>query len=102
MAASLELVSRAGRECESSQPWPDDSHTRHSEQSRVFYFASGQADPLAGRVFIGSADWMHRTLSSRVEVVAPVTSRSARERLWEVLEVCVRDRRQFAACTAER
>jgi polyphosphate kinase len=66
---------------------------RFLEHSRIFYFAAGNADPLEGRFFIGSADWMHRNLSGRVEVVTPVTAGSARQRLWEVLDVCLRDQR---------
>ena len=67
---------------------------RFLEHSRIFYFAAGSADPLDGEFFIGSADWMSRNLFRRVEVVAPITDRSARERLWEVLTVCLQDRRQ--------
>jgi polyphosphate kinase len=67
---------------------------RFLEHSRIFYFAAGSSDPLAGDFFIGSADWMFRNLSSRVEVVAPVTAPSARERLWEILDVSLRDERQ--------
>jgi len=67
---------------------------RFLEHSRVFYFAAGSENPLEGQYFIGSADWMFRNLSSRVEVVAPVASRSARERLWEILDVSLRDQRQ--------
>jgi polyphosphate kinase len=66
---------------------------RFLEHSRIFYFAAGSADPLDGTFLIGSADWMSRNLSSRVEVVTPVAARSARERLWEVLDVCLRDQR---------
>jgi polyphosphate kinase len=29
-----------------------------------------------------------------MEVVAPITARSARERLWQILDVSLRDRRQ--------
>jgi polyphosphate kinase len=67
---------------------------RFLEHSRIFYFGAGQDDPLGGEFFIGSADWMTRNLSDRVEVVIPVSSRSARERLWEILDVGLRDRRQ--------
>jgi polyphosphate kinase len=67
---------------------------RFLEHSRIFYFGAGQDDPLDGEFFIGSADWMTRNLSDRVEVVVPVSSRSARERLWEILDVGLRDRRQ--------
>ncbi|MCP5197124.1 MAG: polyphosphate kinase 1 [Gammaproteobacteria bacterium] len=67
---------------------------RFLEHSRIFHFANGQNDPLAGEFFIGSADWMHRNLSGRVEAAAPVEDRAARERLWEILDICLRDDRQ--------
>ena len=37
---------------------------------------------------------MSRNLSNRVEVVTPVTAKAGRERLWEILDVCLKDRRQ--------
>jgi polyphosphate kinase len=67
---------------------------RFLEHSRVFHFAAGKEDPLEGDFFIGSADWMHRNLSTRVEVVTPVLADGLKERLWEFLEVCLSDRRQ--------
>ncbi|HKE83695.1 MAG TPA: polyphosphate kinase 1 [Vicinamibacterales bacterium] len=66
---------------------------RFLEHSRIFYFADGSADPYDGTFLIGSADWMLRNLSSRVEVVAPVLARNARERLWETLDVLLKDER---------
>ena len=67
---------------------------RFLEHSRVFHFANGKEEPVDGEFFIGSADWMFRNLSKRVEVVTPVFARSGRERLWDFLEICLRDRRQ--------
>ena len=67
---------------------------RFLEHSRIFYFANGHHAPLDGRFFIGSADWMYRNLSARVEVVSPVIARTARERLWEILDCTLRDSRQ--------
>ena len=67
---------------------------RFLEHSRIFHFAAGSVDPLDGDFFIGSADWMFRNLSNRLEVVVPVTARSGRERLWEILDVSLRDQRQ--------
>ncbi|MET1082074.1 MAG: polyphosphate kinase 1, partial [Burkholderiales bacterium] len=67
---------------------------RFLEHSRIFYFANGSEDPLAGEYYIGSADWMFRNLSRRVEAAAPVEQPQQRERLWEILDVCLRDRRQ--------
>jgi len=67
---------------------------RFLEHSRICYFANGSADPLAGEYFIGSADWMFRNLSRRVEAATPVEERAHRERLWEILDVSLRDDRQ--------
>jgi polyphosphate kinase len=66
---------------------------RFLEHSRIFHFAAGSVDPVDGDFFIGSGDWMYRNLSRRVEIAAPVTARTARERLWEILDVSLRDRR---------
>ncbi len=67
---------------------------RFLEHSRVFHFADGHEDPLAGEFLIGSADWMYRNLSQRVEAVVPIEQRSLREQLWEVLQVALADQRQ--------
>jgi polyphosphate kinase len=67
---------------------------RFLEHSRIFHFAAGHEDPVQGEFFIGSADWMFRNLSKRVEVVTPVLDAGAKARLWEVLDICLHDRRQ--------
>jgi polyphosphate kinase len=67
---------------------------RFLEHSRVYYFASGQADPLDGEFYIGSADWMQRNLSGRVEAATPVVPRPLRQRLWELLSILQEDHRQ--------
>ena len=66
---------------------------RFLEHGRVFHFANGSDDPLDGDFLLGSADWMDRNLSRRVEAVAPVESRHLKERLWEVLQVQLADLR---------
>ena len=66
---------------------------RFLEHSRIFHFAAGADDPLDGEFFIASADWMHRNLSERVEAAVPINERRLRARLWEILEVCLSDRR---------
>ena len=53
-----------------------------------------------GDYYIGSADWMERNLSGRVEVVTPVTAPALRQRLWEILDTNLRDRRQAWIMTA--
>jgi polyphosphate kinase len=67
---------------------------RFLEHSRIFHFANGKEDPVDGEYYIGSADWMYRNLSRRVEAATPVEARSLRERLWEILDVSLRDKRQ--------
>src|SRR5262249_50839761 len=66
---------------------------RFLEPSRIYHFASGSDDPLQGEFLIGSADWMRRNLSERVEAVVPIRDPRLRRRLWEVLEICLADRR---------
>src|SRR6202040_3390139 len=61
---------------------------RFLEHSRVFYFGNG-GDP---QVYIGSADWMDRNLSRRVEVVWPVEQPDLKQRLIrEVLATSLAD-----------
>jgi polyphosphate kinase len=67
---------------------------RFLEHSRIFYFANGSDDPLRGDFYIGSADWMYRNLSRRIEAAVAVVDPVLRERLWEILDVELRDRRQ--------
>jgi polyphosphate kinase len=66
---------------------------RFLEHSRIFHFAAGSDDPLDGEFLIGSGDWMHRNLSERVEAAVPIVERRLRARLWEILEICLADRR---------
>ena len=66
---------------------------RFLEHSRIFHFAAGHDDPVHGDFFIGSADWMFRNLSKRVEVVTPVFALESKQKLWEVLDIFLRDRR---------
>jgi polyphosphate kinase len=67
---------------------------RFLEHSRIYYFQNGSEDPVGGSFSIGSADWMERNLSDRVEAIAPIEFRPGRERLWEILQIMLQDRRQ--------
>lgn len=60
---------------------------RFLEHSRIYYFENG-GDPI---VYIGSADWMDRNLSRRVEVVFPIEEPALKQRLIEILNVCLSD-----------
>ncbi len=67
---------------------------RFLEHSRVFYFQNGEKNPIHGELFIGSADWMHRNLLSRVEAVAPIEDPQHRERIFDFLNLLIDDHRQ--------
>ena len=67
---------------------------RFLEHSRVAFFQSGQQKPEKGKVFIGSADFMARNLSRRVEVAAPVKSVFHREQLFVILGAMLRQDKQ--------
>jgi polyphosphate kinase len=61
---------------------------RFLEHSRIFYFHNGGD----AQVYIGSADWMDRNLSRRVEVVFPVEHNELKNRLvHEILAICLAD-----------
>ncbi len=67
---------------------------RFLEHSRIFYFANDAQDPAEGEYYIGSADWMFRNLSKRIEVVTPIFAAGPKQRLWEILDICLRDQRE--------
>ena len=67
---------------------------RFLEHSRIFWFSDGSTNPVDGKFFIGSADWMYRNLHNRVEATAPVENRDLRIRLWEILQTELDDHRQ--------
>ncbi len=63
---------------------------RFLEHSRIFYFNNGGED----EVYIGSADWMTRNLSRRVEAIAPVEEPGLAADLQEILGIMLADNRQ--------
>ena len=62
---------------------------RFLEHSRIFYFYNGGQEEM----YIGSADWMTRNLSRRVEAIAPIESPQAFLELQEILGVLLADNR---------
>jgi len=64
---------------------------RFLEHGRIYRFENGGAPEY----FIGSADWMHRNLSRRMEAVAPVCDPRLKAELDEILRVYEADN-----CTA--
>ena len=60
------------------------------EHSRVFYFHNNGAE----ETYIGSADWMTRNLSRRVEAVTPIENENLAKDLQEILGIMLADNRQ--------
>jgi polyphosphate kinase len=67
---------------------------RFLEHSRVFYFSAGEKSPHLGEYWIGSADWMHRNLHNRVELIVPILDARIKEKLWDFMEVLKNDNRR--------
>jgi polyphosphate kinase len=67
---------------------------RFLEHSRIFLFQHGTSSPDQGQMYIGSADWMSRNLNWRVEAVCPIEDKAHKQRLWDLLQMLLADRRQ--------
>jgi polyphosphate kinase len=63
---------------------------RFLEHSRIFYFQNGGAE----EVYIGSADWMSRNLSRRVEAVTPIEDPALVKEIQEIVGLMLSDNRQ--------
>ena len=63
---------------------------RFLEHSRIYYFLNG-----GNHIYtIGSADWMHRNLDSRVEAITPIEKDELKRYLQFVLNVYLQDNQQ--------
>ena len=60
---------------------------RFLEHSRIFYFGNNGKE----EVYIGSADWMYRNLSRRVELVVPIKEPRLRDHLKSILDTYLKD-----------
>jgi polyphosphate kinase len=60
---------------------------RYLEHSRIFYFQNGGHE----EVYLSSADWMHRNLDKRVEILFPVIAPTIQRRLIEMLKTFFAD-----------
>lgn len=63
---------------------------RFLEHSRIFRFQN-QGNP---EYYIGSADWMYRNLSNRVECITPIYDTKLQTRLQTILDIMREDQRQ--------
>lgn len=64
---------------------------RFLEHTRIYYFSQGESSPEKGLFYLGSADWMYRNLSNRVEVITPIKEQDLRLKLWDILQTSLRD-----------
>lgn len=60
---------------------------RFLEHSRIYCFGKGEEEQM----FISSADFMTRNTQRRVEVACPVYDHDCREKIREVLKLCLQD-----------
>lgn len=65
---------------------------RFLEHSRVFFFSDGKGE-WSGDYYMGSADWMHRNMHARVEVITPIYHPEIKEQLSELLQILIDDER---------
>jgi polyphosphate kinase len=63
---------------------------RFLEHSRIFYFHNAGDE----EIYIGSADWMTRNLSRRVEAITPIDDPNIAKELQEILGIMLADNRQ--------
>mgnify|MGYP006278506777 CR=1 FL=1 len=62
---------------------------RFLEHSRIYYFGNDGGS----EVYLGSADWMSRNLNDRVEAIVEVTEPHHKDRLTDLLDRALSDRR---------
>jgi len=68
---------------------------RFLEHHRVYYFKNGSESFEEGLYYFGSADWMHRNLHERIEVITPINSSKLKKRLFNLLHFCLKDNRHM-------
>jgi len=66
---------------------------RFLEHSRIYHFRNGAVQEVDGEYYIGSADWMHRNLESRVEAITPIEDRDLKTDLQWILQTHLSDQR---------
>lgn len=66
---------------------------RFLEHSRIYHFRNGAEQDADGEYYIGSADWMHRNLESRIEAITPVEDKALKVDLQRILQIQLGDQR---------
>lgn len=65
---------------------------RFLEHSRVYFFSDPDKE-WEGEYYIGSADWMHRNMHARVEVMTPILADAVKIKVASFLDVLMQDSR---------
>ncbi|MDT0555870.1 polyphosphate kinase 1 [Patiriisocius hiemis] len=60
---------------------------RYLEHGRIYIFENGGEE----KIYIGSADWMTRNLSHRIEVIAPVLDEDHKKTIKDLIELQIND-----------
>jgi len=60
---------------------------RYLEHSRIFIF-NNNGNP---KIYAGSADWMKRNLSRRIEVVFPIYDKNIKKEILEIIQIQLED-----------
>jgi polyphosphate kinase len=68
---------------------------RFLEHHRIYYFKNGSDSIEAGLYYFGSADWMHRNLHERIEVITPINSSKLKKRIHGLLHLSLQDNRHL-------
>jgi polyphosphate kinase len=66
---------------------------RFLEHARIYHFRNGAETEGDGEYYIGSADWMHRNLESRVEAIVPIEDPALKAELQRILNTHLADQR---------
>ena len=62
---------------------------RFLEHSRIFYFKNSKSE----KMYMGSADWMHRNMHGRVEVITPIYHEEIIKQCRDFLNILIQDQR---------
>lgn len=60
---------------------------RFLEHSRIYYFYNSGEE----LIYLSSADWMNRNLDRRVELMFPIEDEKIRQRVKDILDICLSD-----------
>lgn len=74
---------------------------RFLEHSRIYYFSSGEESQEKDEIYIGSADWMHRNLHGRVEVMAPIYDMDLKHQILDYMLITLSDKRTLWTMNAK-